>query len=177
MSANAMQAQAKQLPWWLVLVDGILAIIIGILLFTQPAATAGTLVLFLGIYWLIKGIVILIGLFRDRSAWGWKLFIGIISILAGVAIIGAKFLVATIFVSVAFAWVIGIWGIVIGILEIIQAFRGEGWGVGVLGVISIIFGYFIIANPFASAVALWWVFAIFAIVGGIFAMVKAFQMR
>jgi uncharacterized membrane protein HdeD (DUF308 family) len=64
-------------PWWLELIEGIAAIIIGILLFVQPAATITVLVLFLGIYWLILGIFTLVSLFWDRTAWGWKVFIGI----------------------------------------------------------------------------------------------------
>ena len=158
------------------LLDGILAVIIGILLFTNTLMTVASLVLLIGIYWLVKGIIILIGLFSDRSAWGWKLFIGILSMLAGLVVIGSP-LLSTILVPTVFAVVIGIWGIVIGIMELIAAFRGEGWGVGVLGVISIIFGVFIAANPVAGALGLVYVTAFFAIFGGIYAIFMAFKMR
>ncbi|MCP4168986.1 MAG: hypothetical protein GY759_24255 [Chloroflexi bacterium] len=178
MTANTVQQQTQELPWWLVLIDGIAAIIIGILLFTNTAATVGTLVLFLGIYWLIKGIIILIGIFQDRAAWGWKLFIGILSILAGLIVtVGMGFFAAALMVTTTFAIVIGIWGVVIGIMEIISAFRGEGWGVGILGVISIVFGIYIMANPMVSGFALVYVAAIFAVVGGIIAVVQAFRLR
>ncbi len=177
MTTDTMQSQAKELPWWLVLIDGIAAIIIGILLFTNTAATVGTLVLFLGIYWLIKGIIILIGIFQDRAAWGWKLFIGILSILAGIIVIGMNFFAAALLITTTFAIVIGIWGVVIGIMEIISAFRGEGWGVGILGVISIVFGIYIMSNPLISGFALVYVAAIFAVVGGIIAVIQAFRLR
>jgi uncharacterized membrane protein HdeD (DUF308 family) len=60
--------------WWLLLMGGILNVIIGLLLLTAPVKTVLLLVLTLGIYWLVTGIFILVGMFVDQSAWGWKLF-------------------------------------------------------------------------------------------------------
>ena len=79
--------ETKQYPWWLLLLGGILNIIVGILLLTNPAKTVLALVWVLGLYWLIQGIFILIGMFVDHSAWGWKLFMGILSILAGIVVL------------------------------------------------------------------------------------------
>ena len=71
----AFGTQTRALPWWLILIEGILAIIIGILLFTSPVQTMAAIVVFLGLYWLIKGIFDIISMFVDHTAWGWKLFI------------------------------------------------------------------------------------------------------
>jgi len=48
----------KRIPglWWLLLLEGITTIILGILLISQPAGTLAVIVIFLGIYWLIEGI-------------------------------------------------------------------------------------------------------------------------
>ncbi|UCC53304.1 MAG: DUF308 domain-containing protein, partial [Anaerolineaceae bacterium] len=75
---SALSMETKSMPWWLILLEGILAIIIGILLFTSTTQTLAVLVVFLGLYWLIKGIFDIVSLFVDHTAWGWKLFIGII---------------------------------------------------------------------------------------------------
>ncbi|MCB0252965.1 MAG: DUF308 domain-containing protein, partial [Anaerolineae bacterium] len=77
MAATA--APKDSTKWWIILVEGILAIILGLLLLVNPIKTAGALVLALGIYWIIIGILDLVSLFRDRTAWGWKLFVGIIA--------------------------------------------------------------------------------------------------
>ena len=69
--------------WWLVLLEGIVAVIVGIFLITNPASTLIFLVTFLGIYWLVTGVINLITLFWNRSQWGWKLFTGIVGIIAG----------------------------------------------------------------------------------------------
>src|SRR3954451_18068724 len=73
--------------WWIVLLQGIAAIILGLLLITNPATTLETLIIFLGVWWLIGGVFDLVRLFVDRTQWGWKLASGIIGILAGLAII------------------------------------------------------------------------------------------
>jgi len=114
------------IPWWLVVIEGIAAIIIGILLFLQPASTITVLVLFLGIYWLISGFFTLVSLFWDRTAWGWKIFIGIIGILAGILVISHP-LWSALLAPTALAIVIGIFGIVIGFIQLFQAFKGAGW--------------------------------------------------
>ena len=43
-------------PWWIVLVEGIIALIFGLFLITAPGATSVFLVTVLGFYWLIRGI-------------------------------------------------------------------------------------------------------------------------
>ena len=84
-SATLGISQTK-VPWWAILIQGIALIILGFLFLTAPAATLVSLVFFLGIYWLIGGIMDIVGIFINKTAWGWKLFSGLIGILAGVLI-------------------------------------------------------------------------------------------
>jgi len=64
-----------------------------------------------------------------------------------------------------------------GISMLIQAFRGGGWGVGILGVLSILFGVLLMIRPFAAALSMPWVFAVIAIAGGISAIFAAFRLK
>ena len=68
---------------------------------------------------------------------------------------------------------LGIQGLITGIVLLIMAFQGGGWGSGIMGVLSIIFGLILVFNWYnpAMVVALVWVTAIFAIIGGIFQIV------
>ncbi len=184
MTAEALAAP-KPVKWWFPLVQGILSIIVGALFLMRPVSTSKTAVLILGIYWLILGILDLIGLFRDRTAWGWKLFTGIIGILAGGIIISGftgdaatldRFL-TTAMVGVTIAWVIGFLGIMYGIIMLISAFRGAGLGAGLLGVLTLVFGFIIIANPVATAAGLPFVIGIWLLIGGLFLIIAAFRMR
>ena len=76
----AVSVQDSNLPWWVALVQGVASIIVGVLLVTNPGATTLFLVQILGLYWLIMGIVSvsIVSIFADRTAWGWKLFLGIL---------------------------------------------------------------------------------------------------
>lgn len=164
------------IPWWLVLIQGIAAIIIGILLLTNPASTTVIIIQVIGIYWLIAGIFEIVAIFIDRSGWGWKLFSGIIGILAGILIIQHPWWSAVL-IPTTLILVMGVAGVIMGTINLIQAFRGGGWGIGILGVVSILIGLWLAFNPLAGALALPFVIGIFAIAGGIVALVTAFRMR
>jgi uncharacterized membrane protein HdeD (DUF308 family)/predicted flap endonuclease-1-like 5' DNA nuclease len=166
----------SKLPWWFLLIEGVVAIIVGILLLMNPYKMSVLLVQVIAIYWLIKGIVSLLSLFVDRSAWGWKLFIGIIGIIGGYVLIQYP-LGGTAAVAQAFVIVLGIQGIVMGIVELVQAFQGAGWGVGILGALTTIIGIWLLGNVWASARILPWVLGILAIIGGIVAIVYAFRFK
>jgi uncharacterized membrane protein HdeD (DUF308 family) len=177
MTAEAIEKNEKMgTPWWLVLLEGIALIIIGLLLLTSPKATLAVLVQLLGLYWLIKGVFNIISIFIDSSMWGWKLFVGILGIIAGIIVLQHPLWSAILVPTVAII-ILGIEGIIIGIVEIIEAFRGAGWGVGLLGVLSIIFGIILLLNPVIGAAALPYVLGIFGVVGGIFAIILAFRTR
>ncbi len=84
---------------------------------------------------------------------------------------------STLLVPVTLALVLGGIGIVIGILQLVDAFRGGGWGVGILGSISILLGILLIARPVIAGLTLPWVLGGLLIFGGILAFVAAFGLR
>ena len=163
-------------PWWLILVQGIATLGLGLFLIFSPGLTVLIIVTFLGWWWLVSGIFELGSLFVDRTAWGWKLASGLLSLLAGAYIIGAPLMGTAIVVGVA-TLMIGINGMVIGVIDIVKAFQGAGWGKGALGVLSLVLGAIIAFNFTSFMVALPWLWGIFAIAGGIAAIVHSFQVR
>jgi len=66
-----------------------------------------------------------------------------------------------------------------GIILLIMAFQGGGWGAGILGVLGIIFGVILMANYYVlgMGLALLWTMSIFALIGGIVLVVQAFRVR
>ena len=124
------------------------------------------------------GIFDIVAMFLDHTAWAWKLFMGIISIIAGGYILMYPVYAALVLPRV-FVLVLGIWGLFQGIIMLIMAFRGGGWGAGVLGVLAIIFGLILIGNyqDLGMGAAFIWVTALFALVGGAFMVIRAFQAR
>lgn len=163
--------------WWIVLLQGIAAVIIGILLFSDPAPTLITLTLFLGVFWFIYGIFELVRMFTSSSSWGWHLISGILGVLCGLAIVRNP-LWAAVLVPATLVWLLGVFGIVIGIASLVQAFRGGGWGPGVLGALSVILGLVLLfGNTLVAATVLVWTIAGIAVVGGIVAIVMSFQVK
>jgi uncharacterized membrane protein HdeD (DUF308 family)/predicted flap endonuclease-1-like 5' DNA nuclease len=163
-------------PWWLVLVEGIIAILIGLLFFVNPFRTLTFMVQLLGIYWIAKGLVDIISIFVDRAMWGWKLVAGIVGIVAGALVLQYP-LGSTISISIVLVYVLAFSGIFLGLVGLIQAFRGAGWGTGVLGALSIIFGLILLFNPRLAAVSFPWVLGLLGIASGIMAIFGAFGLR
>ena len=178
--AVAASAGSDDTRWWVPLVMGIVAIVFGLLLFTNPAGTSIWVAWLVGIYWFIGGVMNLVSLFFDRTQWGWKLALGLLGIFAGMVVISAMGktpLLATIGLAAIYVFILGIQGVVFGVIQMIQAFQGGGWGVGILGVVSIAFGALLMANPVIAGLTLPWVFGIFALAGGIAAIVMAFRVK
>lgn len=181
-NASAISMETNPRPWWLMLIDGFaIAIISAILLwgdFLQKVETYQLLITMLGLWWILRGILDLVSMFVDSTAWGWKLFMGIVSIIAGSYVLSYP-LVSAVAVPRVAVFVLGFWGLVNGIALLIMAFRGGGWGAGLLGVLEIVFGAVIMANwaSLGSGLALLWTAAIFGVVGGIFMIVQAFRQR
>jgi uncharacterized membrane protein HdeD (DUF308 family) len=112
----------------------------------------------------------------DSSGWGWKLVGGIVGIIAGIIILQHP-LWAPFAVGAALVLILGIQGIVLGVVGLIQAFQGAGWGAGILGAVSILFGLLFLFNVWGFTLALPWAIGILALVGGVIALVGAFKMR
>ena len=175
-AAQTSRDDSRGIPWWLVLLEGISLIILGILLLLKPGMTTIVFIQFLGIYWLVGGLFRIISIFLDSSMWGWKLLGGILGILAGIIVlrhpVWRPFVVGATLIII-----MGIQGIIYGGIGIFQAFKGAGWGVGILGAISILFGIYLLANIGAATLVLPWVVGVLGIVGGIAAIVMAFRIK
>ena len=177
MSDTAVSVTARSsMPWWVTLIQGIAAVVIGGLLMFQTVTTTVVLILFFGWWWLISGIFEIGSIFVDRTAWGWRLFTGLLSIVAGAYIIGSPLLGAAVVVGVA-TLILGINGMIIGVVDIIKAFQGAGWGKGLLGVLSFVVGAYIAFNFEKFMLMLPWVWGLFAAAFGIAAIVMAFQIK
>src|SRR6266536_2082924 len=116
-SKTAIAADVAAYPWWLVLVEGIAALIFGLFFITAPGATSVFAVTVLGFYWLIRGIFAIIEIFLpDRvTHWGWLLFMGILGIIAGIAVLRHP-LYATALVGALLVIVVGVEGLIMGIV-------------------------------------------------------------
>jgi uncharacterized membrane protein HdeD (DUF308 family) len=169
-------ASGEALPWWLVLVEGIVVTLLGLILLVAPGASLFFLVLLLGIYLLVAGIIRIVGIFSDSSSWGWKLAAGILCLIAGLAIISNP-LWSTTLASTWLVILVGFLAMLQGVAGLVVAFQGGGWGMGALSVLGILFGLFLVINPLIGVATLTFILAIFMLIGGVGAVVQAFRMR
>ena len=170
------QPEMPSIPWWALLIEGIALILLGLLFLARPVITGFVVVQILGIYFLISGIVSIVTIFTNRGHTGWKLFSGIVGIIAGLLVLAypvwSLFLVPTTLVIV-----IALFGIVMGVVALLQAFQGGGWGVGILGIVTILLGLFLLFNPFAAALGLPLVLGIVGVIGGLLVVIMSFRLR
>ncbi|MCU0509146.1 MAG: DUF308 domain-containing protein [Anaerolineae bacterium] len=180
--ASATAVPTRQRPWWMTLILGIGLFIIGAIMLWAPAKQAANtyllLVTMLGVYWLIWGMMELVYMFVDHTAWGWKLFMGIVSILAGASILMYP-VAAAVILPRTFVLILGIWALMEGIMLLFLAFRGGGLGAGLLGVISIVLGIVLMGDylSIGSGLAMIWAGSVIALVGGAIMVIQAFRAR
>jgi len=162
--------------WWTFAVRGVIALLFGIGALSYPALTVFVLVIFFGIFVLVDGVTALVMGFGGKKRPAYIL-LGLVSVAAGVFAMlrpGAT--------ALALLWLIGIWALVKGIGEIVAAIQirkeveGE-WAIALSGVISVLFGIFVLARPGAGALAMVWLIAIYAFISGILKLMLGIKLR
>ena len=117
-----------------------------------------------------------VGVEEVSKKWGWFMALGILLIIGGSIALGSAFLM-TVFSMTLLGWLM----ICGGVLEAVHAFRCKQWSgffIDLLtGLLYVVVGFMIIANPGATAVAITLLIAMFLIFGGIFRVVVALVVR
>jgi uncharacterized membrane protein HdeD (DUF308 family) len=166
--------------WWLLALQGVAAIVFGVLALVWPEMTLLVLVFLFGAYALTDGVLALISGFRGGDDVGpdwWRIASGVVGIAAGVIAFAMPDITAY-----ALLLVIATWAIISGGIELLAAYqlrhaiRGE-WLLALEGVVAILFGISLIAFPAAGALAVVWLIAAFAIVSGVLLLMSAFRLR
>lgn len=166
--------------WWIVLLRGIAAIIFAILAIFWPDFTLSLLILILAIYLLVDGVVAIFSAFKAAEKHHkWWLFLveGLVSLTVGVLI-----LVWPSITAILFVYLVGIWALVTGILEIWAAFSGQfEFGgkllMSIAGILSALIGLILLIHPFEGVIVLVWIIGLYALIFGIVLIALSFQLR
>jgi len=166
--------------WWIMALRGLFAVIFGLIALVAPRIALLAFIYVFAAYALVDGGIAVITSIQERELldrWGWVLFEGILSILAGLIAFANPALTALVLL-----YIIAAWAIVSGISEIVAAIRlrkiiEREWLLVLAGVVSVLFGLALILQPAATALVLvWWVGG-FAVVFGILLVSLAFRVR
>lgn len=166
--------------WWVLILKGLAAILIGVLAFSWPGITLVTLVLFFGAYIFVDGIfaiILALGGWEERNDRWLLLLQGIVGIGIGIITLRAPEITAIVLLLYIAAW-----SLAIGVLQIVAAIRlreviqGEWWLV-LGGVASILLAVILLWFPAAGAIGLLWVIAAYAMIYGAIQMILGFKIH
>ena len=166
--------------WIFAIIRGVLGIIFGLVALFAPIATAVVLAIVIGAWAIVDGVFDIIEAIRHRgsSSMALRILWGAVSILFGILVLvwpGMSLGVLVIFV--------GIWAIIIGVLEIMvsirhRSVRNSGWVWGIIGgALAILFGILVLIRPGTGLITIIWIIGIWAIVWGITLIVLGVQLR
>lgn len=169
--------------WWVLALRGVIAILFGIALLLFPPAVITTMVLFFGAYALVDGVGNIYTAFQNRTQprWWVTLLEGIIGVIAGILVFAYP-LFAAISAAYFVLYVIAFWSVSTGIMQVVQAVQlrkeieGEFW-LGLSGLLSVLFGIFLILRPESGILALLTVVSIYSIIFGVMLIILAFRVR
>jgi len=164
--------------WGLFILRGIFALILGVLAFAVPGPTLAALILVFAWYSLIDGVVAIGAGLGAPGRPRWMIVLG------GIVAIGIG--VYTLFnpgvTAIALVLLIGAWSIVRGVAEVATAVQlrkmieGE-WLYIISGVVSVLFGAFLIVAPGAGALAVLWLIGYYAIFAGVMYLLVGWRLR
>ena len=159
-------------------VSGAVALILGVVLLFWPEKTLGVLAIFLGLYFLVAGVLRLgVGIFSRGMRGGSRalnIILGVLLIFVGIVALKNVSAAAVTLVIFAVAF-IGVGWIIEGVMALAEAGRSgsAGWSIA-FGILSIIAGIIVLVLPVGSATVLILFASIALIVLGIIGIVRAF---
>lgn len=167
--------------WWVFAIRGIAAIVFGVLAFIWPETTLAVLVLLFGAYVLVDGVALLVSLVRGdavarRHAWAVGIM-GVLGILAGIGTFAWPGLTA-----LSLLYLVAVWAIAMGSFQVVAAIAlrreldGEFW-MALGGVVSIVFGVFLVVFPGEGLLSLVWLVGIWSVVFGVSSLGLAYRLH
>ncbi|MDN5683369.1 HdeD family acid-resistance protein [Corynebacterium glyciniphilum] len=165
----------KMLLW-----RGGLSVVVGLALLLFPIETATVVGLVIGLWLLVDGFSTIGLAVQQRShaaSWGFTMFSGIVTALAGVAVL--LFPVAFAVVgAMAVLWIMALGLVLTGIAR--TASRAGGWSLAT-GLLNIVFGVLLggvaLAEPAGGLVALAWILGVYGLLFGALSIIIGIRLR
>lgn len=179
---SRLQAAAAK-TWWIYLIQGVAAALIGFLLLASTEKTLAVLIALLGIYWIISGLFNIVAALSghvEEHKW-WVVVAGVISIIAGIVVLDNMLWSSLVLPTLAVI-IMGIAALINGVVTIFagrskHGHRERSWAGFFLGILYILFGFLLLTHPIIGAVALIYAVAVWGIIGGIILIVLSFQVK
>jgi uncharacterized membrane protein HdeD (DUF308 family) len=177
------------MAFWITLIRGMLAITLGVALIFQPDKARPILVNFMGMFWLISGIISLRWGVRGERARGLSLLAGAVGVLAGIGMLSRRFTMGMVGEDVLLS-VVGLIILLTGLMHIVGGFRtgpeerglfGEhrkwSWTSFFLGIFEIVLGFMLVVSPLDRGPVIYFAASIWVLVGGVILIGDALRLR
>jgi uncharacterized membrane protein HdeD (DUF308 family) len=166
--------------WWALVLRGLAAIAFGVLAFLLPHITLTALVFLWGAYALVDGILAIaagVKSHAENKRWWVLLLEGLLSVTAGVLAFAIPGITALVLLILIAAWAIVTGAFEIGAAIQLRKYITGEWLLALAGVASVLFGFALLLNPNAGAIAVVWLIGAYAIVFGILLAVLGFRLK
>jgi uncharacterized membrane protein HdeD (DUF308 family) len=162
--------------WWAFVLQGVLAIGVGVAAFLVPGPTLAAFIAVFATYAIVTGVFEIAGGFSMANSPKWSLVAGgLLGIAVGVLAVASP--AAT---AVAATLLVGIYAIATGVTRTAAAYTlgfRQNWLLGLSGVVSVVFGALLIAAPGDGVLAVLWLIGYYAIFAGIMAIAFGLLLR
>ncbi len=166
--------------WWVLLINGIIALLLGLFAIFSPEGTLVTLAKYFGFLVVLAGIIFGIGVIsriRKKEPYTWLLIEAIIIIVLGAIILLYTEQSLNIFVII-----LGIWAVAMGIMQfmLLASIKDEVENKKVIllnAIITVAFGVVLFFNPFTAAKIFVVLFGIAALIVGVLLIMVAFSVK
>jgi uncharacterized membrane protein HdeD (DUF308 family) len=120
---SGVRAASNHQRWGLLVLEGILNILVGVIAFLMPGLTVLFFVTMVAVWSLITGVLMIVAAFKLNPAYGrgWLIVSGLVSVLFGVAL-----LVAPLVGAVVLTWWLGAYALAFGVSLLVLAFKLKG---------------------------------------------------
>jgi uncharacterized membrane protein HdeD (DUF308 family) len=163
--------------WWAFVLQGVLAIGVGVAAFAVPGPTLAAFIAVFAVYAIFSGAFeFAAGLSMPRGP-KWSLVVGgLLGVGVGVLAVASPESTA-----LAVTLLVGIYAIATGIARTSAAFTlgafSQTWLLALSGIVSVIFGILLVAAPGAGVLAILWLVGYYAIFAGIMAIGFGLRLR
>lgn len=177
------------MAFWITLVRGMLAITLGVALVFWPDKARPILVNFMGMFWLVSGIVSLRWGVHGERAKGLSLLAGAVGVLAGVGMLSRRFTQGMVGEDVLLS-VVGLIILLTGLMHIVGGFRTGpvethllsqnrkwSWTAFLLGLFEIVLGVILVIAPMGRGPLIYFAASVWALVGGTILLGDAVRLR
>ena len=174
-SGSLLPALSKN--WWVLALRGPVAVLFGLAAIFLPLDTLEAVGLLFGAYAIVEGVLVVVSGVRRTRYRGMLIAEGASGIVAGLLALAWPDIVALVLL-----YVVVIWAVLTGVLEILAAITlrreiEDEWALFLVGVLSIVLGAAMAVLPGVGLPALIWLVGLYALAAGVALIVLALRVR